>query len=73
MGIEWFLAGRGTPSTICPDNGTNFVGAEKELLACIKSWNGMAPTILAHKNFAWNLTRQAHPIMVAPGSAPFEA
>ena len=44
----------GTPSTIWSDNGTNFVGAEKELLACIKSWNGMAPTIFAHKGVTWN-------------------
>ena len=44
MGLERFIARRGKPNTIWSDNGTNFVGAEKELLACIKSWNGMAPT-----------------------------
>ena len=53
MGIERFIARRGTPSTIWLDNGTNFVIAEKELLACIKSWNDMAPTIFAHKGVAW--------------------
>ena len=53
MGIERFIARRGTPSTLWSDNGTNFVGAEKELLACIKSWKGMAPTIFAHKGVAW--------------------
>ena len=53
MGIEWFIARRGTPRMIWSDNGTNFVGAEKELLACIKSWNGIAPTIFAHNGFAW--------------------
>ena len=53
MGIERFIARRGTSSTIWSDNGTNFVGAEKELLACIKSWNGMAPTIFVHKGVAW--------------------
>ena len=55
MGIERFIARRGTPSTIWSDNGTNFVGAEKELLVCIKSWNGMAPTIFAHKGVALKL------------------
>ena len=53
MGIERFIARRGTPSTIWSDNGTNFVSAEKELLSCIKSWNCMAPTIFAHKDVAW--------------------
>ena len=53
MGIERFIARRGTPSKIWWDNGTNIVGAEKELLACIKSWNGMAPDIFAHKGVAW--------------------
>ena len=55
MGIERFIARRGTPSTIWTDNGTNFVGAEKELLACIKSWNDMVPTIFAQKGVACKL------------------
>ena len=33
MGIERFIARRGTPSMIWLDNGKNFVGAEKELIA----------------------------------------
>ena len=33
----------GTPSTVWCDNGTKFVGAEKELLNCIQSWNAKAP------------------------------
>ena len=56
--VSWALNGRGTPSTIRSDNGTNFVGAEKELLACIKSWNDMAPTIFAHKV----VTRKFNPL-----------
>ena len=61
MGIEQFIARRGTPSTIWSDNGTNFVGAEKELLACIKSWNGTAPTIFAHKGVAWKFNPPGAP------------
>ena len=55
MGIERFIACRGTPSTIWSDTGTNFVVAEKELLAGIKSWNGMDPSIFAHKGNAWKI------------------
>ena len=61
MGIERFIARRGTPSKIWSDNGTNFVGAEKELLACIKSWNGMAPTIFAHKGVTWKFNPPGAP------------
>ena len=61
MDIERFIARRGTPSTIWSDNGTNFVGAEKELLACIKSWNGMAPTIFAHKGVTWKFNPPGAP------------
>ena len=45
MGVERFIARRGTPTTIMSDNGTNFVGAQKELLACIESWNKLAPAV----------------------------
>ena len=61
MGNERFLARRGTKRTIWSDNGTNFVGAEKELFACIKSWNGMAPTIFAHKVVTWNFNPPGAP------------
>ena len=53
MGIERFIVRRGTPSTIWSDNGTNFIGAEKELLAFIKSGNDKASTIFAHRDVAW--------------------
>ena len=49
MGVERFFARRGTPSTFKSDNGTNFVGAQKELLACIESWNELAPFFLFRK------------------------
>ena len=53
MVIERFIARRGTPSNIWSDNGTNFVGAEKELLLCIQSWNNQAPPELARKGIKW--------------------
>ena len=59
--VSWFFARRGTPSTIWSDNGSNFVGAEKDLLACIRSWNGMAPTIFTHKGVTWKLNPPGAP------------
>ena len=56
MRIERFIARRGTPSVICSDNGTNFVGAETELLSCIQSWNNQAPSELAKRVLSGNLT-----------------
>ena len=61
MGIERFIVRRGTPSTIWSDNGTKFVGAEKELLACIKSGNDIAPTILAYRDVAWKFNPPGAP------------
>ena len=59
MGIERFIMRRGTPRTNWSDNGTNFVGAEKELLACIKSGNGMGRIILRTEMLLGKLTHQA--------------
>ena len=39
MGVERFASRRGTPVIIWSDNGTNFVGAEKELRENIEKWN----------------------------------
>ena len=61
MGIERFLARLGTPSVIWSDNGTNFVGAEKELLNCIQSWNDQAPPELAKKGVKWKFNHPAAP------------
>ena len=39
IGVERFVSCRGTPAIIWSDNGTNFVGAEKELRQNIEKWN----------------------------------
>ena len=50
IGDERFVSHRGTPAMIWSDNGTNFIGAEKELRECIEKWNVVAIAAeLAHK------------------------
>ena len=53
MVVERFIARRSTPTTIMSDNGTNFVGAQKELLACVESWNKLEPTVFVQKGIKW--------------------
>ena len=53
MGMERFIARRGTPTTIMSDNGTNFVGAQKVLLACVESWSKLAPAVFVQKGIKW--------------------
>ena len=61
MAIERFNSRRGTPSIISSENGTNFVGAEKELLLCIKSWNAKSPLSLVHKGIKWKYNPPSAP------------
>ena len=54
MGVERFVSRRGTPAIIWSDNGTNFIGAEKELRECMEKWNTLnIATELAHKDIKW--------------------
>ena len=46
MGIDRSIFRRGEPSIICSDNGTNFVGTDKEFLVCLENWNKKAPSFL---------------------------
>ena len=61
MGVERFIARRGTPTTIMSDNGTNFVGAQKELLACVESWNELAPAVFVQKEIEWKFNPPSAP------------
>ena len=54
MGIERFAARRGHPHTIWSDNGTNFVGADKELALCFASLDpGKVAQTSASKGIKW--------------------
>ena len=61
MGVESLLARHGTPTTIMSDNGTNFVGAPKELLACVESWNKLAPTVFVQRGIKWKFNPPSAP------------
>ena len=54
MGVERFVYRRGAPAMIWSDNGTNFIGAEKELRACAEKWNTLnIAAELAHQGIMW--------------------
>ena len=61
MGVERFIARRGTPTTIMSDNGTSFVGAQKELIACVESWNKLAPAVFVQKGIKWKFNPPSAP------------
>ena len=61
---ERFIARRGMPNVIWSDNGTNFVGAEKELLEVTHRWIDYAPAALVCKGIRWKFNP---PIKVDPG------
>ena len=64
MGVERYVSRRGTPAIIWSDNGTNFVGTEKELRENIEKWNTINIAVeLAHKGIKWRFN---------PPSAPHE-
>ena len=62
MGIERFIARRGMPLVICSDNGTNFVGTEKELLLCFLNFDKQKmASELAQKGVKWKFNPPAAP------------
>ena len=61
MGVERFIARLGTPTTIMSDNGTNFVGAQKELLTCVESWNKLAPAVFVQEGIKWKFNSLSAP------------
>ena len=62
MGVERFVSRRGTPATIWSDNGTNFIGAEKELREYFENWNTLnIAAELAHKGIKWRFNPPSAP------------
>ena len=62
MGVERFVSRRGTPAMIWSDNGTNFIGAEKELRECVEKWNTLnIAAELAHKGIKWRFNPTSAP------------
>ena len=62
MGVERFVSRRGTPAIIWSDDGTNFVGAEKELRDNIEKWNTINIAVeLAHKGIKWRVNPPSTP------------
>ena len=54
---------RGTPAMIWSDNGTNFIGAEKELRECVEKWNTLnIATELAHNGIKWRFNPPSAPL-----------
>ena len=60
-GIERFAARRGTPKVVWSDNGTNFIGAQKELLEAVLRWNERAPAAFAHAGITWKFNPPSAP------------
>ena len=60
--VERFVSPRGTPAMIWSDNGTNFIGLEKELRESVKKWNNVnIAAELAHKGIKWRFNPPSAP------------
>ena len=62
MGVDQFVFRWGTPAIIWSDNGTNFIGAEKELRDCIEKWNTLnIAAELPHQSIKWRFNPPSAP------------
>ena len=60
--ITRFIARRSKPSTYLSDNGTNFVGAAREMRDCINAWNQSdIETSLAQRDTKWKFNPPGAP------------
>jgi hypothetical protein len=53
-GLRRFISRRGKPEVMLSDNGTNFVGGEKELRKSLDDWNRQVSDYLLQHNIQWN-------------------
>lgn len=71
--LQRFISRRGLPQMIRSDNGTNFVGACKEIGRSIEEWNSKVSEFLRQKCVEWRFnTPAASHIWEACGSARSE-
>ena len=62
LALRRFVARRGSPKCLVSDNGTNFLGAAKELQECICSWNQEhISQHLAQKEIQWKFNPPSAP------------
>ena len=62
MALRRFIARRGKPQRIYSDNGTNFVGANNELLKCLKQLNEeKIQNFCAPNEIEWNFQPPSAP------------
>ena len=66
--LRRFIARRGQVKRIRSDNGTNFIGAERELTRSIQEWNqSQIQSAMLQKNVDWKLTLPQDLITEEPG------
>ena len=60
--LRKFVARRGPPSDIYSDNGSNFVGADRELKQSLQEWNqSQIADFLSQKEIQWHFNPRAAP------------
>ncbi|XP_062538136.1 uncharacterized protein LOC134206436 [Armigeres subalbatus] len=63
MALRRFIARRGAPEQVFTDNGTNFVGTERELARQLQNINGELSESFTNTNTKWNFIPPASPHM----------
>ena len=57
MALRRFISRRGTPAVIYSDNGTNFVGGEREMREAVENWNqNKVADAMSNKGIEWSPT-----------------